>query len=145
MPLSHPNHTHRTRYTKDLKQRVVHQAEELQRSSREIAVELNIPLRVVQRILETWRKTGSVIESSRQKKGRKWSLGKDPVQMILSLLQHSPDLYLDEIRDQLKQQHSINISLSAIQKTLKRLGLTSKKVWLCVIHPASYWSACARP
>lgn len=46
----------------------------------------------------------------------------------MALLDHSPDLYLDEIQDELYHQHDLEISLSAICRTLKRLGYSSKKV-----------------
>jgi transposase len=49
-------------------------------------------------------------------------------QFMLALISHSPDIYLDEIQDQLYEQHDINTSLSTIWETLKRLGITSKKV-----------------
>src|SRR5258707_12933201 len=49
-------------------------------------------------------------------------------QFMLALISHSPDIYLDEIQDQLYEQHDIEISLSTIWGTLKRLGITSKKV-----------------
>jgi hypothetical protein len=44
------------------------------------------------------------------------------------LIEHSPDIYLDKIQDQLYEQHNIDISLPTIWETLKRLGITSKKV-----------------
>jgi hypothetical protein len=47
---------------------------------------------------------------------------------MLGLLDHSPDMFLDEIQDQLFHQHGIDISLATISRTLKRLGISSKKV-----------------
>ena len=49
-------------------------------------------------------------------------------QFLLALLQHSPDVYLDELQEQLKEQHNIKVSISTISHTLKQLGITSKKV-----------------
>jgi transposase len=46
---------------------------------------------------------------------------------MLGLLEHSPDIYLDEIQEELFAQHNIDISLSTICRTLKRLGMSSKK------------------
>jgi hypothetical protein len=40
---------------------------------------------------------------------------------------HSPDLFLDEIQDQLQCVHGLEISLMTISCTLKRLGMTSKQ------------------
>jgi transposase len=50
---------------------------------------------------------------------------------MLALIEHSPDIYLDEIQEQLLDQHNIKISLDSISRTLKRLGLSSKKVSSC--------------
>ena len=47
---------------------------------------------------------------------------------MLALLEHSPDIYLDELQEQLEEQHNIKVSISTLSNTLKRLGITSKKV-----------------
>lgn len=47
---------------------------------------------------------------------------------MLAVLERNPDIYLDEIQDDLLQQHDIDISLATIYRTLKRLGISSKKV-----------------
>ena len=39
---------------------------------------------------------------------------------MLALLEHTPDLYLDEIQEQLQEQHNITVSLKTISRTLKR-------------------------
>ena len=55
---------------------------------------------------------------------------------MLGLLDHSPDMFLDEIQDQLFHQHGIDISLATISRTLKRLGISSKKVCNCASQAA---------
>lgn len=50
---------------------------------------------------------------------------------MLALLDAQPDIYLDEIAEQLEHQHSVTVSLSTIWCTLKALGLSAKK--LCLI------------
>ena len=47
---------------------------------------------------------------------------------ILAILEHSPDLYLDELQTQLKELHNVDISLSTIWRTLRRLGMKLKGV-----------------
>ena len=47
---------------------------------------------------------------------------------MLALIEHSPDIYLDKIQEKLSEQHDIKVSLSSIFRTLKRLGMSSKKV-----------------
>ena len=47
---------------------------------------------------------------------------------MLALIEHTPDIYLDEIQGRLLELHNINVSLSSVRRTLKRLGMSSKKV-----------------
>lgn len=47
---------------------------------------------------------------------------------MLALIEHAPDIYLDEIQEQLQDLHDVDISLATIWRTLKRLGIGSKKV-----------------
>jgi transposase len=47
--------------------------------------------------------------------------------MMLGMLEHTPDLYLDEIQEQLSAVHGLELSLRTICRTLKHLGMTSKK------------------
>jgi hypothetical protein len=50
---------------------------------------------------------------------------------MLALIERQPDIYLDEIAEQLTEQQNISVSLSTIQRSLKLLGITSKKVCIC--------------
>ena len=50
------------------------------------------------------------------------------LQFMLGLLDRDPDLYLDEIQQQLEDQHGVIVSLATVWRTLRRLGITSKKV-----------------
>ena len=50
----------RRRYSLDLKRRVVYQSRVLAKSSTEIAINLDMPLRVVQRVLQRWDEIGDV-------------------------------------------------------------------------------------
>jgi hypothetical protein len=52
--------------------------------------------------------------------------------MMLGMLEHTPDLYLDEIQEQLSAVHGLELSLRTICRTLKRLGMTSKKAGLFI-------------
>jgi hypothetical protein len=47
-------------YSKDLKQRVIYQAFTLGKTSTEIAIDLDMPVRVVQRVKKTWAEIGEV-------------------------------------------------------------------------------------
>lgn len=47
---------------------------------------------------------------------------------MLELVELEPDIYLDEIVDKLQEVKNVSVSLSTVQQTLKKLGITSKKV-----------------
>jgi hypothetical protein len=50
------------------------------------------------------------------------------VQFLIALIEREPDLYLDELAEELYEQHGVKASLPMICRTMKRIGLTSKKV-----------------
>src|SRR5258705_4064863 len=60
MPRKKPLEPIRRHYSQDLKQRVIYLAFTLGKKSVEIAVDLNMPLRVVQRVKRTWFEIGAV-------------------------------------------------------------------------------------
>ena len=52
-------------------------------------------------------------------------------QLMLALIERSPDIYLDEIQEELYEKNNIDVSLATIWRTLRRLGMSSKCVsWL---------------
>jgi len=73
----------RNHYSQDLKQRVIYQAFTLAKKSTEIAIDLDIPLRVVQHVKRTWLEIGRVCRN-RQFIGRRPLLS--PQQTAVSLL-----------------------------------------------------------
>jgi len=57
-----PNVIARRRYSRDLNQHVIHQFETLGWSTDQIAVSLDMSVRVVQRTLQTWQEIGDVVK-----------------------------------------------------------------------------------
>jgi hypothetical protein len=122
---------------------VLHQSYILGNSSTISAINLDMNVRVVQRVKQTFKATGEVCED-RKGIGRLplltigaievneiFTMSSDTniqFQHMLGLLEHSPDLYLDEIQEEMWVKHAIDVSLSTVCHTLKRLGITSKKV-----------------
>jgi transposase len=49
-------------------------------------------------------------------------------QFLIAHLEHTPDIYLDELQEQLFSQHGIQVTLGGLSRTLRRLGYSSKKV-----------------
>ncbi|KAJ7203048.1 hypothetical protein GGX14DRAFT_369858 [Mycena pura] len=118
----------RQHYSKDLKCRVIYQAYTLKKTSTEIAIDLDMPLRVVQRVKKTWREIGEVCRD-RKYIGRSPMMSPNHTKVRISLTQSRVDMtYLDEIQEQLFLQHDLDVSLSTISRTMKILGLSSKKL-----------------
>ncbi|KAJ7122386.1 hypothetical protein C8R44DRAFT_544890, partial [Mycena epipterygia] len=95
--------------------------------STEISILLDMPSRVVQRVRQVWNEIGGV-SRQRARSGRAPLMSREAVDMMLGMLEHSPDLYLDEIQEQLSVVHGLELCLRTISRTLKRLGMTSKKL-----------------
>ncbi len=60
MPRRKPTVYVRRQYSIDLKQRIIYQAYTLGKTSTEITIDLDVPLRVVQRVKQTWNHIGRV-------------------------------------------------------------------------------------
>ncbi|KAJ4467574.1 hypothetical protein C8R41DRAFT_779538, partial [Lentinula lateritia] len=95
--------------------------------STKIAIQLDVPLRVVQRICQNWREIKDVCRK-RMKIGQSPLMSPDSCKLMLGLIEHSPDIYLDEIQDELYYAHGLQLSTSTIWCTLRRLGIRNKQV-----------------
>jgi len=117
-------------YSKDLKERVVYQRLTLGLSTMEIAKNLDMSPRVVQQVLQLYQEIGNVIKDSKTyaKQGRCQLLDTDSVEFLLALLERKPDIYLDELAERLMEQKNVEVSLATIQRSLKMLGITTKKL-----------------
>ncbi|KAJ7202544.1 hypothetical protein GGX14DRAFT_330957, partial [Mycena pura] len=93
----------------------------------EIAIDLDMPVRVVQRCIQTWTEIGEVCRERRYK-GRPPLLSAHNTKLMLALIEQSPDIYLDEIQEHLYMMHNMDVSLATICRTLHRLGMARKKL-----------------
>ncbi|KIK01713.1 hypothetical protein K443DRAFT_98145, partial [Laccaria amethystina LaAM-08-1] len=91
------------------------------------SIGLNLQTLVVQRVLINWREIGDICKDQVHM-GRAPLMQQSSVKLMLGLLEQSPDMYLNEIQEQLEEQHSVIISLATIYRTLRWLGITSKKL-----------------
>ncbi|KIJ46833.1 hypothetical protein M422DRAFT_226531 [Sphaerobolus stellatus SS14] len=123
-----PELRQRRTYSEDLKKRVIYQRFTLERTVNDIAVNLDMPKRVVERVLQIWKDTGEVELESGKKKKRLTIMTDDEKEFLLALSERHPDIYLDEFQEQLRVQHGIILGLATIWKTLTSLGLTRKKL-----------------
>ncbi|KAJ7643280.1 hypothetical protein B0H17DRAFT_834714, partial [Mycena rosella] len=86
--------------------------------------------RTVQRVLEDYRKKGTVMrEHLRQEmRGAKRKMTNRDIGFLTGLVRHSPDVYLEELRESLEETSGKEVSDSTIWRSLKRSGFTMKKV-----------------
>ena len=87
MPRKKPLEPIRRHYSQDLKQRVIYQAFTLGKKSIEIALDLNMPLPVVQRVKRTWFEIGAVCRD-------RSSIGRHPLLNIVTSLHMKPWIIL---------------------------------------------------
>jgi len=52
----------------------------------------------------------------------------DSLQFLLGVVQKTPDLYLDELKEMLMMSSGTEVSLTTVWRTLHRAGYTMKKV-----------------
>ncbi|KIJ32575.1 hypothetical protein M422DRAFT_184311, partial [Sphaerobolus stellatus SS14] len=90
-------------------------------------------------ILKLWNNIGDVMNTA-AKIGRALLMNTEQEELLVSLLEHSPNLYLDELVEELEVQHGIHVSIFTVWRTLQRLGLQHKKL----SHIAAECSEAAR-
>lgn len=57
-------------YSRDIKERIVYQHKALEKKPAEIANDLDVSLRVVQRVLQLWKEIGDVVRDPKEYKPR---------------------------------------------------------------------------
>lgn len=88
------------------------------------------PIRTIERLLTDWRKHHTISRdlTARRRGGHKHALSRTDIHLLLGHLDHSPDLYLDEMRDILGTRAGIEVNKSTIWRALSRRGFTMKKL-----------------
>ena len=72
------------RYSKDVKKLVIYQSSVLNMLTKDITVNLNMPVRVMQRVLQTWDEIGAVVREPKTL-GRAHLMTTEQVQVSLNL------------------------------------------------------------
>lgn len=98
-------------------------------STEEIAAITGLSKRTIQRVFKVYMHTNTV-ESNPRKHGlsRKSKLGFVELQYLVRCIEHSPDIYLEELRANLAEYAGCKASISAISRALHKMGYTRKKI-----------------
>ncbi|KIJ53120.1 hypothetical protein M422DRAFT_42914 [Sphaerobolus stellatus SS14] len=125
-----PEDRQHTFATEEIKQIAVYQRYTLSYKVSDIARNLRMSDRSVERVLQLWRTTGEVIsEASEKKQTRKRIMTEQEQEHLLELVKSCPDLYLDELQKRLQEMFGLYIGISTIWDTLTDLGLTHKRAF----------------
>ncbi|KAJ6456076.1 Homeodomain-like protein [Mycena sanguinolenta] len=86
--------------------------------------------RTVQRILEDYRMKGTVMREhlKLEMRGAKRGMSSSDIRFLTGVVRHSPDVYLDELREIIEEKRGTEVSEATIWRTLRRCGFTMKKV-----------------
>jgi hypothetical protein len=113
-------------HSTDLKDRV-HHLSSMDFAPKEISILLALPLSTVYRILKS--DPGSFDTKKPSTRGRPRKLLRDDVAFILETVEMQPDIFLDELKEEMELQ-GIEISLASLCRYLHRNGMSNKKVCL---------------
>ena len=111
-----------TPYSHDLRQRVLETVQRGEGSLRQIARRFLVSLSFVVRLLQTYRRTGS-IQPQAHRGGNPAKLDPEDLERLRELVRQQPDATLEELRQRL----GVACSTMTICRALKKLGLPLKK------------------
>ena len=114
-------------YSNDLRWRIVWLYHYKEKSIEEIQELLFVSSRTVRRYLALFDETGDVSPVVQLHGPTRAMDAFEEMSLIQSLL-NKPDMYLEELRQELIQISGTDVSVSTICKTLKRLGFSRKKL-----------------
>ncbi|KAJ7209776.1 hypothetical protein GGX14DRAFT_316420, partial [Mycena pura] len=115
----------------EMKQRVVAMHYHLHSPHEHIALALKISVRSVENILHELRTTGQLRppgHSSEHILGRPRILDAVDVDFLVWLIQQTPDLYVEELQEELWVVRAVDACERTIVQALKRRGFTRKRV-----------------
>ncbi|KAH7917786.1 hypothetical protein BV22DRAFT_985652, partial [Leucogyrophana mollusca] len=86
--------------------------------------------RTVERVLADYRRRATIARDHLEGdlRGAKRQLTGADVRFLQGTIRHSPDLYLDELREVLEERCGVEVSEPTIWRALRRSSFTLKKV-----------------
>ena len=114
--------------TQQMRERMVVWRLEFHKSIAEIAELVECSERTVSQVLRLHRDFGQVRNPYARDRGRPRTLDTADMNYVSSILAANPTLYLDEIQRQLSATRGIDVAISTISRTVRRIALSNKKV-----------------
>ena len=112
-------------YSQDLRERVVQAVARGDRTQREVAEDFAVSLSFVEEVWRRQRETGSCAI-------KVWRHGPHPKlggqkEQLRAAVAAQPDVQLEALCEQVRTADGARLSVSAMSRTLRRLGITRKK------------------
>ncbi|KIM51639.1 hypothetical protein SCLCIDRAFT_1166606 [Scleroderma citrinum Foug A] len=107
----------------------------------EISMYLDVSTRSVRRMMLYFRDYGIIPDaqdsSAQEERQKNRHLRGIDVEFLLNTIKKTPDVYLDELQTMIALECGKDVSRSTIWRTLRRCGLTMKKVRIYLINTTS--------
>jgi transposase len=113
-------------YSIDLRTRILSAWQNKEGTQRELAKRFKVSLSFVRDFLRRHRETGEIKAKPQGGDRRSKIKGKDQ-ELLKKIVVEQSDIYLREIQESVQQRTGINVSVSSLCRSLKRLKLGRKK------------------
>jgi transposase len=113
-------------YSLDLRQKILSAWQNKENTQRGLAERFKVSLSFVRDFLRRYRETNEIAARPQGGDRRSKIKGKDE-ELVKAIIRKQNDIYLREIKETLQENNGIEVSVSGLSRTLKRLKLGRKK------------------
>jgi transposase len=113
-------------YSLDLRQKILSAWQNKENTQRALAKRFKVSLSFVRDFLRRYRETNEIAAKPQGGDRRSKIKGKDE-ELVKTIVRTQSDIYLREIKETLQENNRIEVSISGLSRTLKRLELGRKK------------------
>ena len=113
-------------YSVDLRQKILSAWQNKEGTQRDLAKRFKVSLSFIRDFLRRYRETNEI--TARPQGGdRRSKLKREEQELLKTMVNEQSDIYLRELQAAIKERKAIEVSLSSLSRTLKRLKLKRKK------------------
>lgn len=113
-------------YSLDLRQKILSAWQNKENTQRGLAQRFKVSLSFVRDMLRRYRETNEIAAKPQGGDRRSKIKDKDE-ELVKAIIRDNNDIYLRELQQELQDKHGIQVSVSSLSRTLKRLNLRRKK------------------
>ena len=113
-------------YSLDLRQKILSAWENKENTQSDLAKRFKVSLSFVRDLLRRYRETNEIAAKPQGGDRRSKIKGKNE-ELLKTIVKEQNDIYLREIKETLQETKGMQVSVSSLSRTLKRLDLGRKK------------------